>query len=125
MPDAAADYSMKSLRSVYALSNIIPQYFKINRGRNEWAGVERYARHVAVKLGRVSVINGVIYGSNPPRIGREGIAYPYGYWKMIYNDQKGFKRCFYWRNDAHAYDWKHDKVKNHLMDCSAIRAGRQ
>jgi len=124
-PDAAADFSRKSLHSAYSMANIIPQYSKINRGKNEWAGAERYARYVAHKLGSVSVINGVIYGSNPPRMGREKIAYPYAYWKMIYNDSKNFKRCFYFRNGSRAYDWKHDRLKNHLMDCNAIRSGRQ
>jgi len=122
-PDANFDFSKKSLHSVYSMANIIPQYKKINRGRKQWAGAERYERYVAKKLGFVSVVNGVIYGKNPQRLRRSGIAYPVGYWKMIYNEQKGFKRCFYYKNDSHA-DWKNDSLRKHEFDCRKAASGR-
>jgi len=117
-PDASFDYNQDALHSVYVLSNIIPQYFKINR--RAWLKAERYARLMAVKLGQVSVVNGVVYSDNPdtPRL-KGSIAYPVGYWKMIYNNKAGFNRCFYYKNDGNL-DWSHDKLKKHLFDCARI-----
>ncbi|RXK00437.1 hypothetical protein CRU98_04575 [Arcobacter sp. CECT 8986] len=40
-PDAAADWSNKSLHAVYAMSNIIPQHRTLNRGKDAWMGLER------------------------------------------------------------------------------------
>ena len=80
------------------MSNIIPQHYTLNRSKKAWAGVERYARAMAVKLGKVNVLNGVVYPKKPKRMGRDKIAVPSAFWKMIYNDNKGFRRCFYFEN---------------------------
>jgi len=72
----------------------------------------------ATKLGRVNVINGVVYGKNPPRLKKGNIAYPDAFWKMVY-DNKGFERCFYYKNDSHA-DIKGDELRNHLVSCKSL-----
>jgi len=118
-PDANNDYSQKALKSVYVMSNIIPQYFKINRGKHYWAGVERYARYVATKLGRVNVLNGVVYGSNPKRIGRNRIAVPKAYWKMIYSKNDDFQKCFYFENNKNFIIGK-DSIKDFVVDCNSL-----
>ena len=118
--DASADNNQKKLDSVYVMSNIIPQYYTINRDRDKWAGVERYERYMAVKLGIVKVIDGVIYGNHPKRIGRDQIAVPKAFWKIIYNQHKKFKRCFYFENNREFTIGKHS-IKDYLIDCSKIR----
>jgi len=115
-PDASFDYSAKSLHAVYSMANIIPQYAGINR--KTWVRAERYERLVAVKLGHVTVINGVVYGPRPQRMKKSGIAYPVAYWKMLY-DNKTFKRCFYYKNDSHARI-RGDTLRDHLVDCSTL-----
>ena len=82
-PDASFDWSPQSLKSVYSMANIIPQYKWINR--KTWVKAERYERLEATKLGSVHVINGVVYGDYSKRLRKSGIAYPVGYWKMLYN----------------------------------------
>ena len=67
----------------------------------------------------VNVLNGVVYASNPPRIGKNSIAVPSGFWKMIYNDKKNYKKCFYYENDLKTIA-RGDKLKNHLVDCDRI-----
>ena len=114
-PDAAFDWSKDSLDSVYSMANIIPQYRSINR--HTWIKAERYARSIAIKLGEVTVINGVEYGSQ--RMKKSGIAYPKGYWKMLCNDAKGFKRCLYYKNSK-TIKTKGDKLKDHVVDCSTL-----
>jgi len=54
--------------------------------------------------GSVDVLNGVIYSSNPKRIGKNRVAVPDAFWKMIYNDSKNYKKCFYYENDLNAVD---------------------
>lgn len=115
-PDASFDYSERSLHAVYSMANIIPQYSKINR--STWIKAERYERQMAARLGSVSVINGVVYDSNPRRMKKSGIAYPKAFWKMLY-DNKGFERCFYYENDHHA-KIKGDKLRDHLIDCKRL-----
>ncbi|EAU56003.1 DNA/RNA non-specific endonuclease [Mariprofundus ferrooxydans] len=116
-PDASFDWSQKSLHSVYSMANIIPQYSKINR--KTWVKAEKYERLVATKLGKVTVINGVIYGLNPQRMRKSGIAYPEAFWKMLY-DNHGFERCFYYKNDSHA-KIKGDKLRDHVVDCGGLK----
>jgi len=115
--DASFDWSEDSLNATYSLANIIPQARKVNR--YTWTKVERYARYVAVKLGYVNVINIVEYSDNPQRIGKHKIAVPKGFYKVIYNKDEDFERCFYYKNDNNI-DTKEDKLKQHLVDCKTI-----
>ena len=63
------------------MANIIPQSPNVNR--RTWIKAEKLERKIAVSLGSVSVLNCVVYSKNPKRIGRNKIAIPSGFWKMI------------------------------------------
>ena len=99
------------------MANIIPQAPNVNR--RTWIKAEKLERKVAVELGSVNVLNGVVYSSNPKRIGKNKVAVPDGFWKMIYNDKKNYKKCFYYDNDLMAVA-KGDKLKSHLVDCDGL-----
>ena len=99
------------------MANIIPQAPNVNR--KTWIKAEKLERKVAVLLGRVSVLNGVVYDSTPKRIGKNKIAVPQAFWKMIYNDKAGYKKCFYYTNDLKAAV-KGDKLKSHQIECSKL-----
>ena len=116
--DASFDCSEKTVRKTYTMANIIPQAPKVNR--KTWIKAEKLERQVASRLGSVSVLNGVVYSSDPKRIGKNRIAVPDGFWKMIYNDDRGYKKCFYYRNDLNV-TIEDDKLKNHLVDCERLR----
>jgi len=115
-PDAAFDYSQQSLHSAYSMANIIPQYRWTNR--KTWSKAERYSRLMAARLGRVTVINGVVYDRNPPHLRISGIAYPRAYWKMIY-DNHGFKRCLLYSNSSRV-NIKEDRLKDHEVPCENL-----
>lgn len=115
--DGSFDYDEKVLRKTYSMINIIPQSPMVNR--KTWIKSEKYERLVASKLGKVFVINGVEYGNNPKRIGKNQIAVPEGYWKMLFNN-KGFERCFYYKNELDV-DVKGDKLRNHEIDCKKLK----
>lgn len=115
-PDAAFDYSHKSLQQTYSMSNIIPQHKTVNRSSKMWTGVERYARYMASSLDSVTVLNGVEYGTNPRKIGKNQISVPIAFWKMVYNEKKDFKKCFYFENkkqDANS-------IKEFIVDCKKV-----
>ena len=116
--DASFDYNKKALAKTYTMANIIPQAPNVNR--KTWIKAEKLERKVAVGLGSVNVLNGVVYSSNPPRIGKNSIAVPDGFWKMIFNDEKNYKKCFYYKNDLNDIT-KGDKLKSHLVDCGSLR----
>jgi len=118
-PDAAADDNYQKLHSVYAMSNIIPQYKTINRGKKYWAGVERYARHMATKLRSVNVLNGVEYDKKPHRIGHNQIAVPKAFWKIIYNTKEKFEKCFYFENNP-LYVKGKNSIKDFIVDCNKL-----
>lgn len=116
-PDAAFDWSQKSLHSIYTMSNIIPQHYLINRGSTKWRGLEKYARILAIKMGKVNVLNGVEYGKHPKTIGRDKISVPEAFWKMLYNKDKHFQRCFYFKN---APGSKNKKIKDYEVECKKL-----
>ena len=118
--DASFDYDMKIVRKTYTMANIIPQAPMVNR--KTWIKAEKLERSVAVSLGSVNVYNGVVYGLKPQRIGKNQIAVPKAFWKMIYNDEKGYKKCFYYKNDLNTTSME-DKLKNHLVDCEMLSHG--
>ena len=109
------DYSANILYQTYSMANIVPQNPEVNR--NTWSKAERYERDVAKSLGQVSVINGVDYPANPQRIGKNYIAVPSSFWKIIYNDDKGFKRCFKYENVTPA---DNDRLKDHEVSCTKL-----
>ena len=111
------DYSANILYQTYSMANIIPQNPDVNR--DTWIKAEKYERTIAQSLGSVSVINGVNYSNNPERIGKHKIAVPTSFWKIIYNDNKNFKRCFKYENVA-VLDVKSDKLKDHEVNCTTL-----
>ena len=112
--DASFDYDKKVVRKTYTMANIIPQAPKVNR--YTWIKSEKLERKVAYNLGYANVLNGVLYSNTPQRIGKNKIAVPYAFWKMIYNDKENYKKCFYYKNDL-ILDTRGDKLKSHLIDC--------
>lgn len=115
--DASFDYDEKVVVKTYTMANIIPQAPNVNQ--KTWIKAEELERSVAVSLGSVSVLNGVIYSLNSPRIGKNKIAVPDAFWKMIYNDKEDYKKCFYYENRLSAVA-KGDKLKSHLVDCNSL-----
>lgn len=118
--DASADYSQRSLKAVYVMSNIIPQHSTINRSTKAWAGLERFGRVLATKMGKVNVLNGVIYSNNPKRIGHDQIAVPDAFWKMYYSEDMKYQRCFYFENKEIVDESK--KVSDYEVECKTLLA---
>jgi len=56
---------------MYAKCNLKEIFAMVNR--KTWIKAEKYERSMAVKLGCVNVISGIIYSTNPKRIGKNQI----------------------------------------------------
>ena len=115
--DADFDYSDKALRKAYTMANIIPQSAKVNQ--KTWTKVERYGRTLASKLGYINSISIANYKGATKKIGND-IVIPTGYWRIYYNNEADFEKCFYYENVLEV-DYKKDKLKNHLVDCSSMK----
>lgn len=117
-PDAGFDYSQRSLNAAYSMSNIIPQHRTINRNAKAWKGLEKFGRVLAKKMGKVNVLNGVVYGNNPYRIGHNQIAVPSAFWKMYYNLDANYQRCFYFENKK--VTDKQKKISDYEVGCKKL-----
>ena len=115
--DASFDWSQESLNDTYNMINIVPQYPLLNQ--KTWKKAEMYSRYVAKKLGYVDVLNVVVTPASPIQIGYHKVAVPEGFYKVLYNEDKDFRRCFYYRNEINP-NVKSDKLRNHLVDCNQV-----
>lgn len=114
---ASSSWSRESIYETYSMANIVPQAATVNR--KTWIKAEKYSRLVARKIGYVNVIEIMDFGGFPKRIGRNHIAVADGFYKILYNQDDDFKKCFYYKNNLRAKA-KGDKLKHHVIDCGKI-----
>lgn len=115
--DADADYDRKILKKTYSMCNIQPQSAKLNQ--RTWIKVERYGRMLATKFGYITSISISNYIDAKNKIGNN-IVIPSGFYRIYYNNENNFKKCFYYKNVLDI-DYKKDKLKNHIIDCADIK----
>lgn len=111
--DASFDYELRSQKSTYVMSNILPHY--PNTNRKSILAIEKYERLIASKLGDLNVFVISEYSDNPKKIGKNQISVPDALGKMYWNNEKDFKKCFYIKNDNKVYSLKETEV-----DCSFL-----
>lgn len=116
--DSGYDYDARVLKNTYDL-NINAVAGAANVNRYTWIKSEAYAKKVAKDMGKANVIDIIEFSKNPKKIGRNQISVPSGFYKMIYNIDKKFQKCFYYKNDLKV-KVKGDKLKSHIIDCSVI-----
>lgn len=111
--DASFDYSPQSLHATYAMSNISMQEPESNR--KSWIKVEKLGRLVARKLGTLDTLTLVFFGESPRYLGQDHIAVPVAYGRVLLNESKGYRKCFYMPNDNKVYT-----LKEMQMDCGLM-----
>ena len=112
-PDANFDYDPKIQIKTYTMANIVPQYPTLNR--NAWIKAERYERLIASKLKTITVVNLVDYSKSTQQIGKNNLSVPNTFYKIIFNDEKKFKKCFKYENIE--INPETDKLRNHQITC--------
>jgi endonuclease G len=78
-PNAAFDYDKTIQRQTFLMSNISPQAKWLNR--KYWAKIERFARYLAVKYGKVEVVTGSC--GNKGKL-KNNVGIPTYWYKIIY-----------------------------------------
>jgi endonuclease G len=114
--DSSFDYAEEDLFQTYSMANIIPQDPVVNR--KIWIKAEKYERLLALKLGSITVLNGVVFNNKPKRI--RGMAVPSGFWKKLTNKSNGFEKCFYFDNFFRGNVGR-DKLRDHLVNCNTLK----
>lgn len=112
-PDANFDYDVKAQAKTYTMANIVPQNPTLNR--KTWIKAEKYERFVASKLKTVTIINLVDYSKSTTQIGKNNLSVPNTFYKIIFNNDKNFKKCFKYENIE--INPQTDKLKDHQIDC--------
>lgn len=144
-PDADFDYDKKDLLKVYTMANIVPQVSNFNR--RVWVKPEKYERLVASKLDSVNILTGSLYEdlanhlvkkdlSNIPsskkwsdskkrkfakyakQLEDKNIVIPSKMYKILYNREHKFNRCFLYPNID--YKNKSTKMKTYVIDCKEL-----
>lgn len=115
--DADFDYDAKALAKAYTMANIIPQSATVNQ--KTWIKAEKYGRMVAQKLGYVNSISIAKYNNPNNKIGND-IVIPSTLYRIYYNDEAKFKKCFQYENVLDV-DYKNDDLREHEVDCNTIK----
>ncbi|RXJ94817.1 endonuclease [Malaciobacter molluscorum] len=115
--DADFDYDVKALNKAYSMANIIPQAAKVNQ--RTWIKVERYGRVLASKLGYINSISIAKYDNQNHKI-KNDIVIPTTLYRIYYNNDAKFERCFKYENFESAYR-SDDKLKDHEIECKRIK----
>jgi endonuclease G len=117
-PDSAFDFSQRILKNTYDVNiNSVPMAAKVNR--DTWIKAERYSKQTAASLGELNVMDIIEYPTKPDTIGHNDIAVPSGFYKIMWNDNSNFKKCFYYKNDKNV-DVESDDLRDHIFDCKEI-----
>jgi endonuclease G len=115
--DADIDYDDNAVKSCYVMSQIMPQSANVNQ--HTWLKVEEYGRNIAKKLGYLNSVTVVKYQKSNFETIKNNVVIPSGYYRIYYNNDTIFKKCFYYKNDLNI-NWKDDILKNHEVDCLSI-----
>jgi endonuclease G len=74
-------------RATFLMTNVLPQTHDLNAG--PWLRLEEYCQDLARRGKELAVVAGPLYGANPPRIGRNGVAVPEAFFKVVVVLERG------------------------------------
>ena len=86
-PAGDMKWSRRAMEESFYLSNICPQDRRMNAGI--WNDLEMKCRNWAAKHGAIHIITGPVITDNMNRIGRNRVAVPDYFYKVIYNPADG------------------------------------
>ncbi|HHO42352.1 MAG TPA: hypothetical protein ENN12_03230 [Epsilonproteobacteria bacterium] len=115
-PHASTAWDAKLAQNTYSMVNVWGQTPKLNR--QAWLKAERFERQIAHRIGKVKVLNIADINGAKRRVGKNNVLVPVGFYKIVYNQEKDYQRCFYYEN-TNDYT-KKDTLKSHLIDCEKV-----
>ena len=105
--DADMDFSIKSLKDTYIMTNITAQYERTNK--YSYLAIEEYIRALATKYHYVDVLTLIVYGDKK----LSDIGIPKTYFKILH--YKDYQQCFKIPNDNIVY-----KLDDMIIDCDEV-----
>ncbi len=81
LPAGDRTFSREAMSETFLMSNIAPQEHAFNGG--VWRELEHDSRQWAKQKGELYVVVGPIYGPRPKRIGKEGVAVPRAFFRVL------------------------------------------
>ncbi|ECL3806376.1 TPA: DNA/RNA non-specific endonuclease [Campylobacter jejuni] len=110
-PNASFSFNKAAQKSVFLMSNIIPQNPHLNQSL--WKKLEKRERDFALRFKEVEVLNLVLYSKNPKKI-KNDIAIPKSFIKIIKIGK--FKECYKVSNE----ELKNQNIRNYRKECESI-----
>ncbi len=100
-PAGDMKWDEQAMTESFYMSNVCPQNKKLNK--DDWRDLEEACRRWANKYGRVYIVCGPIYENNKPkRIGKNKVAVPDKFYKVILIDKKQpLALGFVFKNEGH------------------------
>ncbi|MEM6802456.1 MAG: DNA/RNA non-specific endonuclease [Bacteroidota bacterium] len=111
-PSSAIDFSAKTNRETFLMSNITLQHPQLNR--QVWRALENQVQDWVQERGRVFVVTGPLYGERLSRI--NGIPIPRTFYKVIYSPKHVRGIAFLFPNKA----IKSSKLWDHVLAVSEL-----
>ena len=96
------------------MANIVPQIAEVNR--KKWNKAKTHARKMAKKYNEIVVINVIVFNKEPQRVGKDNVAIPKGFYKILYNTQSNYKECFYYKNSLN----QSKTLNSHIVNCNIL-----
>lgn len=106
-PDINTDLAFKDIAKGLLYANIIPQY---PPSKSIWRKISDHEKEVVRQMGRLNVLNIVVYEFNPEFAGKNSIFIPSGFVKVLFDKSKNFEECYYYENK------RDTEVKESYMD---------
>ena len=104
-PAADMHWSNKTMSQSFFMSNMSPQDPSFNRGA--WMKLEEKVRDLAVKYKKIHVISGPVFErSQYKRIGKNRVAVPHGYYKVLYAPEQNKMIGFILPNEDASVNFK-------------------
>lgn len=88
-PAADMKWSVSAMRESFLLSNVSPQNHDFNAG--VWNDLETAVRGAATRFGAVDIVTGPVLRDGLPTIGRNRVAIPEYFYKVLYTPGDGAK----------------------------------
>lgn len=113
-PNGDMNYNKEFMDETYFLSNVLPQIPNFNRGI--WEKLEEKVRDWAVQNDSIYVIVGALFNQNPKRIGKDKVAVPSKFYKVVFDITKkgGYKMI------AFLFDNKEYNNNNYYQNALSI-----
>ncbi|WKN44577.1 DNA/RNA non-specific endonuclease [Tunicatimonas pelagia] len=85
-PAGDMGFSAEAMSESFFMSNMSPQNRDLNRG--VWRELEEDVRDWAVDYGSLYIVTGPVFGSDPKKIGENGVSVPDYYYKVLLDYQE-------------------------------------